>query len=46
MKRIITFIAAAMLAAGLAGPAMAEKKDSFRVAWSIYTSTSLTTGNA
>lgn len=36
MKRIITLVAAALLTAGLAGPAAAEKKDSFRVAWSIY----------
>ncbi|WP_416898572.1 MAG: putative urea ABC transporter substrate-binding protein [Minwuia sp.] len=37
MKRIATMIAAAGIAAiGLTGPALAEKKDSFKVAWSIY----------
>ncbi|PJK30353.1 putative urea ABC transporter substrate-binding protein [Minwuia thermotolerans] len=37
MKRIIATIAAtAVIAIGLGGPAQAEKKDSFRVAWSIY----------
>jgi NitT/TauT family transport system substrate-binding protein len=37
MKRIIaTIAAAAVIAIGLGGAAQAEKKDSFRVAWSIY----------
>ena len=37
MKRTIaTIAAAAAIAVGLSGPVQAEKKESFRVAWSIY----------